>query len=109
MKKFSLVSCEEFQQVVPGFIEPVQLADIPNIVKIISDTSSLSSVIILLSHMVFLDSEGSALEDATEEEVEILQEELPNFADLCAVYVEEEIELLVRGLLDEELVDTFLV
>ncbi len=104
-KRFSLVDCGEQPVVVSGFIKPDTLPEIEVVVGKIYNTSKYERLIIGVSHLIFKDIEGTPLEDATAEEVEILQEKLPEFFDWGALQFVDGFEIELDGELEEELVD----
>jgi hypothetical protein len=105
-KRFSLVDCGEQPVVVSGFIEPGTLPEINSVVDKIMNTSNYERVIIGVSYLIYNDIEGTPLEDATVEEVEVLQEKLPEFHDEGVLVFYDGYEIELDGELEEKLVDS---
>lgn len=105
-KRFSVIDCGEEQVVMSGFIKPDTLPEVDAVVDKILNTSEYEKVIISVSQLIFNDIEGTPLEDATEEEVEVLQEKLPEFRDEGVLVFYDGYEIELDGELEEELVDS---
>ena len=108
-KRFSGVDLGNIQKVVSGFIEPESLSDIKEFVDLMTNTYEHEELKITIFHMLFLDFEDSETTDATEEEVEILQDKLPDFYDYGCIVTECEIEIEgLYGVKEDEIVDRFM-
>lgn len=106
-KRFSVVDYGgDKPKVVSGFIEPETLNNIPEVLEVLSNTSTYERVEMSIIHMLYLDFEDTPITDATAKEVEILQNELPSFYDEGIIEEVEMIELTVKGISrDTEIVE----
>ena len=68
-KAFTLVSCNEYSSIEPGFIDESYLEELEDLMYEIG--SATESTELVLYYMMFLDYENSPVEDVTEEEINI--------------------------------------
>ncbi len=103
-KKFTLVDCDDVQKVVSSFIELDALPDVTIVLEYLANVSSYEKVKINISHMVYKDGTNT-LTDATPNDVEMLQDKLPELFDTEKIEFVELIELEVDGLAKDEVVE----
>ncbi len=108
-KKFSLISVGEVQVVKSGYIEPDSLPEIEELIELAQNTYTYEEIKVVIFHLLFLDYEGAETTDATEKEVEVLQDNLPELYDYGCIVIENEIEIKgLYGVKEDEIVEKFM-
>lgn len=105
MKAFTLVSCNEYSSIEPGFIDEEYLEELEDLMYEVGSTTETTEI--ELYYMMFLDYENSLVEDVTEEEIEILDEKLVDFYESGYIDVIEVIKIPININNDDEIVELF--
>ena len=107
MKAFTLVSCNKYSSIEPGFIDEEYLEELEDLMYEIG--SATESTELVLYYMMFLDYENSPVEDVTEEEINILNQKLVDFYESGYIDVVEvvKIPINIKKEDDDEIVELF--
>lgn len=105
-RTFTLVSCNDHSSIHPGFIEAESLEEIEDLMYEVG--SAIESTEIELYYMMYLDYENAPVEEATEEEIGILNERLLDFYDSGFIDVLDIVKIPIDiKNEDEEIIDMF--
>lgn len=104
-KRFTLVSYNEDSLLLGGLID---LEDVPSIVELqeyITTVSSYESVNIGVAYMAFIGDINEPIEDATQEELEIIDENFEEMEENEDLVVLDVFEFKVSGTMEDKIVE----
>ena len=100
-KKFSIITLDEKEIFIPGFIEPVQLCDSDSFIDIMMTISPTIKVPILIEHCLILDYPGNNV-DISLDDLEVVLERFDYFLENDYIFCESEIKIEMNGLGEDE-------